>query len=107
MDVSVLVSDPWDFGTECGVGPFRGSVVRREGMTLLIHLNVPIQYRGIELRAVVARPRYAQEILDEHLRREPVAMNLLLTLSPERCGLDMEPRDGEVTAIGSIQFHGA
>lgn len=55
MNVSIVISDPSKFGTECGVGPFDGFVVvDREG-AYLIRLARTIHCQGKDLAAVVAR----------------------------------------------------
>jgi hypothetical protein len=48
LAVSITVSDPWEFGTECGTGPFAGTITDVASDWLIIRLAVPIAYRGNE-----------------------------------------------------------
>ena len=47
--VKILVSDPWEFGTECGVAPFAAVVLAVEADAVLLSLEAPIEYRGARL----------------------------------------------------------
>ena len=44
--VAVLVSDPWEFGVQCGIGPFVGTVVGATSELLIVRLSEPILYTG-------------------------------------------------------------
>lgn len=61
--VVVLSSDPWDFVTEHGPGPFTANVLRvnesdpGEG-ALLVQLQHPLIYRGIRCEYFVVSPRH-------------------------------------------------
>jgi hypothetical protein len=43
--VTLLVSDPWDFGTEHGVGPFGGTIQQVQGEVLAVSLDRDIMKR--------------------------------------------------------------
>lgn len=61
--VEVTVSDPWEFGTQHGTGPFAATVLRAgRGETgqeaLLLRLRAPLAYRGVNCEYLVASPRH-------------------------------------------------
>jgi len=57
--IKVVVSDPWDFVTDHGSGPFVAVVDRVEGDCLLIRLDVAIDHEGQAFEYLVASPRAA------------------------------------------------
>jgi hypothetical protein len=57
---SSYVSDPWEFGTACGVGPFAGSVTDQDAASVLISLDAPIRYKEVNYVCVRATPRHEQ-----------------------------------------------
>jgi hypothetical protein len=40
--VAVTISDPWEFGTECGTGPFEGIIEEISEIRMLIKLRSPL-----------------------------------------------------------------
>lgn len=68
MSVAIMVSDPWDFGTIHGNGPFYGKILKvgkitpEEGwgfaLAALIRLNAPLKTKGAEDEYLVASPRF-------------------------------------------------
>lgn len=56
----VTVTDPWEFGTDHGCGPFRSTVVAQEGYShLLVRLDAPLHWKDIDIVALAAEPRHA------------------------------------------------
>lgn len=104
-EVRVFVSDPWEFGTECGVGPFAATIVDVDKDTLLLNLREPIEYRGSHLRTLVARARYAPGTIEQSTSEERLAANLVFfrflfkALSQVTC----DAKEGMVPAIGSVE----
>jgi hypothetical protein len=104
LPVSILISDPWEFGTECGTGPFTGMVTEAAADRLLITLSLPIQYQGKVFRTVVAGPRYigvdvasvAATAMPSNLMLLPMEIGSLSELRPnsQRAG---------IAAIGTIE----
>jgi len=43
--VEFLVSDPWELGTECGVGPFAAVVISALSEGLLLQLGARIEFK--------------------------------------------------------------
>ncbi|HEY7066040.1 MAG TPA: hypothetical protein VII06_31500 [Chloroflexota bacterium] len=62
--VQVWVSEPWDFGTEHGCGPFRatvlesGAVDSMPGDTVLLRLATALEFKGVRCEYLVATPRH-------------------------------------------------
>jgi hypothetical protein len=73
--VELLVSEPWEFGTECGVGPFGGVIIDATAETLLIRLTKPISCAGKMLHTAAARPRHVgdrpEAIMTKRLSAKP------------------------------------
>jgi hypothetical protein len=63
--VAILVSDPWDFVTEHGTGPFRATVLQLSdsdpGGSILVQLQNPLVYKGIRCEYIIVSPRYDGE----------------------------------------------
>lgn len=59
-DVRIVVSDPWDFVTQHGSGPFSGKALRvgddywaHRGNAMLFQLKVPVVFKGITCEYVI------------------------------------------------------
>jgi len=57
--VEVSVSDPWDWVTENGSGPFVGEVVANDTNHVLVRLKSPIQFADVENVFVLSSTRHA------------------------------------------------
>ena len=102
MEAVVLISDPWEFGTECGVGPFRGRVVERTESAILIALDSPLLYQSKTLRGMIAMPRHTRQFQD--LGSEATAANLFLTTSAN-VGLLAKPLPADsIAVVGSLEL---
>lgn len=104
LAVSVTVSDPWEFGTECGTGPFGGIITDVSSDRLIVRLSAPITYCGKSLRTVVARPRHAND-LPSTVGSRPLVANLILLPLDLQAAAQISPgttRDG-VAAVGTVE----
>ena len=72
----ILVSDPWDFCSECGSGPFHAVVDRVRQGTLLVRLDSPVSYHGARLEYLVVSPRYAGGIEQSLLAGQVVPVGM-------------------------------
>lgn len=99
-----MVSDPWEFGTECGVGPFLGSVSDHDDVRLLVVLDEPIVYRGVAYSSILGRPRLSDRLRVDHLSSsEGLFMNL--ALMPGRTSrLEEDIVAPAIGAIGSVRL---
>jgi hypothetical protein len=104
VPVSILISDPWEFGTECGTGPFTGAVTDATADRLVIALSMPIKYQGKALRTVIAQPRYLGADL-ESMVAKPLPSNLVLLPMAIRCLSELMPNSQRVgiAAIGTVE----
>jgi hypothetical protein len=103
--VRILVSDPWEFGTECGVGPFAAMILDAHTDALLLKLRVPIEYRGARLQTVVARARHAPGTIEPLTSEGHLAANFafLRSLVTTLSQVTDDAKAGMVPAIGSIE----
>lgn len=104
IEVLVFVSDPWEFGTECGVGPFPARIMDVRTDALLLELRVPIEYGGARLQTLVATARHAPGTIALLTSEGRLAANLAFLRSPitTLSQATDAARVGMVPAIGSI-----
>lgn len=104
LSVAIVVSDPWEFGSECGIGPFTGTVTDTTPEKLVIRLSAPIHYRGKTLKTVVAQTRHAGDEL-QMIMINALSANLMLLPLDIRLASELQPsltKDGVVT-IGTVE----
>lgn len=80
MSVQLIVSDPWDFVTAAGSGPFRAGIVELDGSSptrMLPKLKTPIEYRNIRCEFLVASPRHADDLPANLLIGRAIHVNVL------------------------------
>lgn len=116
MEVMIVVSDPWDFGTAHGTGPFAGKVLKvgrgehvSGGQSILIQLNIPLDYQDVRCEFFVASPRSAMGSFDSLMEGEAVDCNL--TRIPTDRATSTNPLDlswwrGGVVLIGTLRPKG-
>ena len=105
LSVSIVVSDPWEFGTECGPGPFAGTIADATAEKLLVRLVNSIPYQGKMLYVAVTQCRHAGDALD-NIGQKRMHVNVLLLPSKVETVAQLEPtniRDG-VAVIGTIEL---
>ena len=80
--VHLVVSDPWDFVTANGSGPFEATVRELGGeppgpcRTILFELAVPVPYEGSEYRILSASARYRGSSFEQLATGKSVACNV-------------------------------
>ena len=102
--VSISVSEPWEFGTECGTGPFIGIVSDATEERLVIALTAPIAYQGKTLKTVIAGPRH-KGVGTQTITQKAMSANLMLLPNTIRSVSECIPGgqpDG-VAAIGAVE----
>lgn len=102
MSVDITVSDPWEFGTECGVGPFRGRVVAQDTDALAVTLEKPLLYQGQSLMAVVVRPRHVGETVASLGAQRQLLAGLLFSTKEVLSSADFVTIENGVAAIGTV-----
>jgi hypothetical protein len=74
--VVVIVSDPWDFCSQHGTGPFSMAVEGASGDELLLRLANGLTYKGVVFDRMVATARHADDRLLMIANRDGVSVNL-------------------------------
>ena len=104
LPVSLVVSDPWEFGTECGTGPFFGTVTDASTDSLIVRFTTPIVYKGRTLRCAVAKPRHVGD-QPGTVAFKPLFANVILTTVAVSVVTEVTPdttKDG-VLVIGTLE----
>ena len=63
-EVDICISDPWEFGTENGCGPFQAVIVDMafsevwSHEVLFVHLSEALEYKGMTFDLLVASARH-------------------------------------------------
>ena len=102
--VSVFISDPWEFGTACGTGPFKGRVADATTDQLIIALTSPINYQGKTFTTVIARSRHVG-VDTETVATKGMPSNLILLPIAIGTAAHLNPKitpDG-ISAIGTVE----
>ena len=111
MSVTIMVSDPWEFGTVHGVGPFKAKVVKigkgESGqLKALLRLDMPIAFEGVRYEFLVAASRSVSQPI-EGLAHGSSAFCSMIAISPEQANsskpLDVSWWRGGGALIGSIE----
>ena len=83
LSINVVVSDPWEFGTLHGTGPFTGKILKvgvdpsnSERQSALIQLDMPLVFEGVQCEFFVANSRHVDESLQDILNGSSVVCNL-------------------------------
>jgi hypothetical protein len=76
--VALVVSDPWEFGTECGTGPFWGDIKDKDIGKVLILLTKTISYGGNNYSVCICTPRHQGKDINDILNGEKIAANMML-----------------------------
>ncbi len=112
MRVVLTVSDPWEFGTAHGTGPFFAAIIGVDmtgdygdiGKRLLLRLATVIVFEGTSCEYLVAQPRFRGDTLLA-LPEKPVNCNLT-AISAERAvsssPLDLSWWRGGVVLIATV-----
>lgn len=97
----VKVSDPWDFCTEHGTGPFSAVVENASGDELVLRFPSTLAYKGVVFDRVVATARHVDKPLHLISTRDEVPANL--TPVPSLTGPDEDDAFGR--AAGWRAWH--
>jgi hypothetical protein len=103
--LALEISDPWDFGTECGTGPFYGLISDADDTRLLVALEGPIEYaKQVYTRAMCDVRHEGVSTLDLWQRAFIPVNVLLLTASADRfADITREDLKTAMAAIGSLR----
>lgn len=110
--IQVWVSDPWDFGTEHGCGPFRATVLESravDGMSgdaVVLRLSNPLDFEGVRCECLVAVPRHESSSFAS-LHSGAIVPSNLAVIPQDRTAaavpLNLVRWRGGVGLVGSLQ----
>ena len=103
--VHLTISDPWEFGTECGVGPFGGDILDASSEVILLRLRRPLSYQGRQLGYAVARPRHTGDTTQLLDQRRSLAVGLLLLDHDIESLEALTGKESGVAALGAIELN--
>jgi len=103
--VAFVISDPWEFGTECGIGPFFGIIKDKNSGKALIYLDKTISYSGTNYSVCVCTSRHQGKDIDDILNGEKVAANMMLisTKATSFSDVDKQSQNKSQAVIGTIE----
>lgn len=114
MIIEVNVSDPWEWVTDNGGGPFRGQVVAQGKDALLTRIEAPIKYADNLNEYVLATTRHAQDSFEGLIAGKQIPSNLLPIPEVAIGSLDAEVLEKALTyarghrrggLLGDISLH--
>ncbi len=73
----LFVSDPWEFGTDHGCGPFESVVVGQSEHVLLLKPNAPFTYSGEMWEFLAATPRHADAGINALTQISKIEVNVI------------------------------
>ena len=105
--VSVVVSDPWEFGNAHGTRALGARVLRRvpfgDSQAMVIRLDDPIEFDGLQYEYVLTTPRQGRDDLDADRHRESAFVNL--TAMPSHAAMRDDVLDlPEDHLIGTVHW---
>lgn len=99
LSIDLTVSDPWEFGNECGVGPFGSEVVDHSDEAILVKLKEALFYKGSRLSSVIIRGRYARS--PYNLLRQQGALSASFLFLHNEVG-SLQELGGKETGVAAI-----
>jgi len=111
MEVNLIVSDPWEFGTEHGTGPFTGRIVHvgssaSGDVAVLLRLDDPLSFKGESLQCFIATPRLEEDKLENLADGAQVNVNLTRITEDQASStlpLDLTAWRGGLILIGTLE----
>ncbi len=110
--VGLMISDPWDFGTACGVGPFYGKVVDcgtkkiadEDVQRALVTLDRPINYLNTNHVSAICSVRHEGASLNDLEAGLDVSVNITLLPKAAKTLYEINGEDFRegFAAIGSL-----
>jgi len=109
--VALMISDPWEFGTECGTGPFNGTLIDTgteriadvEVERALVKLDLPIKYSNASYILAICHVRHEGESLDDLEAGGLVSVNISLQ-TKNTSDINHDDFGNGFGATGSLQF---
>lgn len=76
--IALVVSDPWEFGSECGTGLFIGRIKDEDSGKVLVRLDKTIHYGGVNYSLCICSPRHQGKDIKDIFSEEQIAANMML-----------------------------
>jgi hypothetical protein len=104
--IEIIVSDPWEFGTEHGVGPFQCELLSMEGKggPAYAQLADPITIHKISCRYVEVSPRLACDSLQDVFKGREVGANFVFGKDEDAVRSPWNSSKAPFGAIGSVRM---
>lgn len=104
--VLIKISDPWDLGEALGWQPLTARIIKSSGTAVLIKLEVPFAYKGLECEYFVASARHVGD--DASKLFEGAAVFCAMTQISEESAQSQDPFDlsawrGGVGIIAAVE----
>ena len=103
--VALVISDPWEFGSECGTGPFVGNIKDEDSGKTLVRFDKAISYGGTNYPLCICSPRHQGKDISDILNGEKIAANMMLISAKIESLSDVDQQSQYETQaiIGSIE----
>ena len=87
--VELMISDPWDWGTELGCGPFvakieKWTINHATDSKVLVSLNKPQIYKGVNCVYFIASARNENDSVEDILHQKKCFVVLYISQSHKR-----------------------
>ena len=76
--VALVGSDPWEFVSECGAGPFQGNIKDEKSGKVLVCFNRTLLYDGIDYSVCICSARHHGKDVLNILNGEKIPVNIML-----------------------------
>lgn len=113
MKISIVISEPWDFVTEQGSGPFKASVIQigidpwNQGQkALLIYLDTPFIYKGVNYKYLIVTSRYDSDDVSSLVSNSSINCNFVGIPKEKATGpnaFDLSWWRGGLALIGNLR----
>jgi hypothetical protein len=111
--VNLIVSDPWEFGSQHGTGPFNGRILgvsfhcaSNEDIAVLLQLDHPLSFEGQSVEYFVVTPRVEGDDLRSLADGALVFVSLTRITEEQACSNDpfnLTRWRGGLGLIGSLE----
>lgn len=107
MKIALIISDPWDFYSKNGPGPFTANILQIKNEDILIRLIKTIKFKENVCEYFIVRSRYETNFIEELIKGETIPVNL--TMINDKNAKENDPFDlsnwrGGIGLIGTINI---
>lgn len=102
--IRMMISDPWDFGTECGVGPFMGRIDDADENRIMILLDHEINFSNQRYKRALCSMRHEGNKTSDLKKGREISVNIVLLASAKQSLNQIDEIVNGYPAIGSIKI---